>query len=172
MRLDPHGLFLNGPFAGLNMGTSRHFLPLLFALIATNCAATELNSHPTCKLLAPPPEAGENSVHAQLLKVYPRRSSLGKKFSGCQTIWLDPPGEAGAQDYPKSLIRLHFQSGTLVAAQMEGKLCRYTANGKAVGSNSSICPPEAPEAFLSEPPGCISDPKKRAMPNESCPSEQ
>jgi len=153
---------------------SRRLLLTLLAFIASACSAMEpsLSSHPTCQLASPPIEAGENAVHAQLLKVYPRKSTMGQQFTGCQTIWLYGPGESGAQNAPTDLMLLHFRNGHVVSARIEGRLCQYSESGKAEKSNSSACPNEAPEAFLSEPAGCISDPQQRANPSGKCKSEE
>jgi hypothetical protein len=97
---------------------------------------------------------------------------MGQKFTGCQTIWLHGPGEVGAQNSPTDLMRLYFQNGHVVATRLEGGLCHYSKSGRASKSNNSACPEEAPEAFLSEPAGCISDPKQRENPAGRCKNEE
>jgi hypothetical protein len=41
-----------------------------------------------CDLAVPPPESGESENHGDLMKVFPRRSSAGADFTGCQSMWI------------------------------------------------------------------------------------
>ena len=41
-----------------------------------------------CGLELPPEGAGEDAVHTALVKVFPRKSTVGSDYSGCQTAWL------------------------------------------------------------------------------------
>lgn len=44
-----------------------------------------------CELSAPPENAGEDFEHGVVIRIYPRANDIGKKYTGCQTMWM--PGE-------------------------------------------------------------------------------
>ncbi|NTV11628.1 MAG: hypothetical protein HGA47_12780 [Zoogloea sp.] len=139
---------------------------LAFLLVAACAQGAGVNADSTCKVLSPPREAGEGRVHAQLFKVFPRKSAIGGNFNGCQNIWLYPPGEAGARSAPSDVMRFYFREGKVVAAQIEGQLCEYEADSTPSKLHGAKCPRLAPEAIPSQPAGCV-----LTLPGSSSPDE-
>jgi hypothetical protein len=147
-------------------------LTTVAAALLLGCAQNSvLNAASTCHVAEPPELAGENAAHAQLFKVYPRRGSVGGDYSGCQTIWLYPPGEAGARSQPTTVMRYYFQRGNVVAVQFDGKVCKYTPAGAPLPGNTAECPDDAPEAMPSLPAGCVVNALRSASPTTRCNDE-
>jgi hypothetical protein len=142
-------------------------LALLTTLGLSACAANPFpGADPTCHIDSPPPDAGEIVDHAQLVKVYPRKATLGAQFNGCQNLWLYARGKDGASQPPVDSMRLYFEHGKVTAARIGGAMCRYAATGSPAAENGSVCPLVTLEAIPSQPAGCITGPRSRS--GESC----
>jgi hypothetical protein len=143
-------------------GATRTLGTLVVALLLVSGCANELASpmSPSCIATEPPKETGEFATHAQLAKVYPRKSQLGANYTGCQTIWLQKGNHV-------SIARLHLKSGTVIAMELPGQVCRYAA-AKSLPGNSAECPGTAPEVFPSEPAGCISSGQNKGHSGAEC----
>ncbi|HEU6454444.1 MAG TPA: hypothetical protein VN201_03155 [Roseateles sp.] len=110
----------------------------------------QADAEDTCAVDAPPADAGENAVHAALLKVYPRRASITPTYSGCQTLWLVTPSG------PQRQFRLRIRLGKVVQLESSsGETCQYAADALIAGSKTA-CPPEKPDLLRSLPPNCLS----------------
>ena len=143
-------------------GATRVNGALVVALLLVSGCTNELASSAplSCIATEPPRESGEFAAHAQLARVYPRKSQLGANYTGCQTIWLQEGNHV-------SIARLHLKSGTVIAMELPGQMCRYTA-GRSLPGNSSECASTAPEVFPSEPAGCISSGQNKSHSGAEC----
>ena len=134
----------------------RAFTAVLFGVLGLiGCAARPLmNAEPTCHIDSPPPDAGEGADHAQLFKVYPRKSALNAQFNGCQSFWLYARGIHGERQPPVDFIRIYFDHGKVAAARIGGATCRYDRTGSAAADDDATCP-RVMEAMPSQPAGCL-----------------
>ncbi|WP_407116044.1 hypothetical protein [Bradyrhizobium sp. LMG 9283] len=108
-----------------------------------------------CELVEPPADAGEDTNHGMVLRVYPRAKDIGPNYSGCQLLMV--------QSKEKWLVVLYTEvtAGDPIRVWSEfepapAKLaCRFKA-GKLVSGNEEICP--APQDLLTRSlaPGCVS----------------
>jgi hypothetical protein len=60
------------------------------SVAVSGCATVKVGAN--CELISPPDGAGVDGVHQTLLKIYPRKSSIGDSYSGCQTVWVIEDG--------------------------------------------------------------------------------
>ena len=127
---------------------SRHLIAYLVACMALACPTAYAAGNSNCTIGAPPAEAGDNEAHGQLLKVYPRASSVGSAYTGCQTIW------ARDGDRWKAILRTRFVRGAGVKLWTPEYTCDY-ASGRLKKRSSSECDDQAPTAALSMPAGCL-----------------
>ena len=146
----------------------RAFISLVLATLGLQACAADpaLNADPTCHIDAPLIDAGEGSVHAQMFKVYPRKSAIGAQFNGCQTLWLYARGSDGLNRAPVDFLRFYFANERVVAARIDGAMCRYSDAGIPEASNGAACPHTVPDAVPSQPAGCISASQPRS--DDSC----
>lgn len=105
-----------------------------------------------CNLTQPPAASGEYGAYGVFGKVYPRRSSIDQRYSGCQVFFAtegDGPlervwivevvrGETVRiwSDHPRSTLNCHYRAG------------------KLLGGSVGYCP--QPELMPSVPAGCMS----------------
>src|SRR5262245_48288118 len=107
-----------------------------------------------CTLASPPAEAGEESNHGMVLRVYPRAKDISAQYSGCQAFFVEYGGkwvvlsltEVAAGD-PLRVWSEHDPNDAAFS-------CRYS-KGKVVQGNPDTCP--APQFLLvkSLPLGCV-----------------
>lgn len=146
----------------------RAFIVIFLATLGLPAFAVDpvLTADPTCHIDSPPADAGEGADHAQLFKVYPRKSALGAQFNGCQNFWLYARGTDGLSHAPVDFARFYFVQGKVVAARIGGVICRYSKAGTPAADNGAACSGAAPEAMPSQPAGCMT--ASRAQSGESC----
>jgi len=144
------------------MRTSANIRFIWFCVLAIAAAAGHAQSEgSSCSLQKPPPDAGENAVHAKILKIHPRAKNIPSGFSGCQSVWLEaPPNWAIA-------FRLYFKGGRVVRLWTPEYECYYSG-GKLKKPSSSECGAEVPEPMRSEPAGCVSQHRDASRPIEEC----
>lgn len=106
-----------------------------------------------CELAAPPVASGEDRIHGNLIKVFPRKADMGDAYSGCQTVW-------GADNGVWSQIMVGiFEQGKLARMKVPSRpgdpieLC-LQKDGELIAGDPDVC--SAMEAFpySSAPPGC------------------
>ena len=116
-------------------------LVILVCLLPFGAAAADLipKSAPHCGVELPPATSGENSTHAILIKVFPRKASVGNDYTGCQTMWI----QRGI-DWEKFSV-MHFVQGKLQVwwsaedtKDSPGLYCRFS-NGKLLAGEPSGC---------------------------------
>jgi hypothetical protein len=122
-----------------------------------------------CELAEPPADAGEETNHGMVLRVYPRAKDIGPNYSGCQLLMM--------QNKEKWIVVLYTEvvSGDPVRVWSEfdpdpTKLaCRFNA-GKLVSGNEDVCP--APQDLLmrSLAPGCVSAIREEIIKGRSKPA--
>ena len=99
----------------------RAFIVLLLVAVALGlpaCATDPvLTADPTCRIDSPPADAGEGGDHAQLFRVFPRKSAMGAQFNGCQNFWLYARGSDGWHRAPVDFARFYFVHGRVVMSQ-------------------------------------------------------
>lgn len=123
---------------------------ILFLSATAACASPPLSN--TCAIKQPPSDSGEDFAHGVTLKVYPRASSMGKEFSGCQLFWM--PAEKNEW---RLLSVVEIQHGKATSfrdmATSEHFTCEYSAGVLKRGPKSQ-CP--VPEDLIhpSFPSGC------------------
>jgi len=133
----------------------------LCALVIAPTGAHAQSEDANCNLQKPPLDAGEDAVHAKILKIYPRAKNMPSGYSGCQSVWLEtPPNWALA-------FRMSFTGGHVVKLWTPEYECQY-AGGKLTKPSSPECGAEAPEPMRSEPAGCVSQHRDSSRPTEEC----
>lgn len=150
----------------------RTFIALLLAISSATAypADAAAGADPTCNVSTPPPDSGEGSAHSQLFKVYPRKSAIGARFNGCQSVWLYAPGRSGAASAPVEFMRFHFKHGKVVAVQIGNASCRYSRAGLPNSDNGPACPQTLPEVMPSQPAGCVQH--SRSNTSDTCDDDE
>ena len=120
-------------------------------LAMSGCSSFERAwSDPSCSVSVPPADAGVGASHAQMFKVYPRRSTLASSFTGCQVVWTYAPR---SQIQIQERARVLFLRGVPVAIESEGVRCEYK-DGKLAAGSPAACGASPPEAVPSMPAQC------------------
>jgi len=131
-------------------------LSLLFSLnVAAVAADTSAPQGANCALVAPPPEAGEETNHGVTLRIYPRIARIDAQYSGCQTLWA--PAKNGWEIVSVTQITAGDPMRVWsphASEDPERYACRYS-EGKVVSGKAATC--VAPESLLnhSVAPGCV-----------------
>lgn len=118
-----------------------------------------------CTLAAPPDASGEDKIHGNLIKVFPRKADMGNAYSGCQTVWSSDNGR-----WSEIMVGV-FELGKLTTMRVPSRpgdpieLC-LQKNGELVAGDPDVC--SAMEAFpySSAPPDCSTkqSENKKAVP--------
>jgi hypothetical protein len=104
-----------------------------------------------CQLATPPANAGEGLAQGLTVKVYPRRSQIDAKFTGCQTSWVEQRGHWMVMGVSA------FERGEAVGfwtPPPDTVTCKYK-DGQPVGAKPGTCPAHASLAVPSMAPGCV-----------------
>jgi hypothetical protein len=135
--------------------TAVAFALLLLVPLGVGHAAETRPQGKNCDLAEPPADAGEETNHGMVLRVYPRAKEIGPDYSGCQLLMM--------QSNEKWIVVLYTEviAGDPVRVWSEFEpdpakfSCRFKA-GKLVSGNEDVCP--APQYLLmrSLAPGCVS----------------
>jgi len=137
---------------------------LALLLLVTPRVSYAAEAHPqgkNCDLAEPPADAGEETNHGMVLRVYPRAKDIGPNYSGCQLLMMQSTEKWIVISYTEVIAGDPIR----VWSEFEpdpGKLaCRFKA-GKLVSGNEDVCP--APEFLLlrSLEPGCVSAIREQA----------
>lgn len=144
-------------------------LSFIFLLPTVAMASDPIpKSAPNCNIDLPPNEAGEDAVHATLIKIFPRKSSVVANYSGCQTAWLHT-GQAwekfSVMYFKKGQLRTWLSSEN--GAISHGIVCQYS-NGKLEAKQPPKC--YVPTAGLKSTfaPGCMAEMIESGRMDESC----
>lgn len=114
---------------------------LLLCLLPLSAVANDLipKSAPNCNIDVPPVGSGETSTHAILIKVFPRKSSVGSDYTGCQSMWINR-----GMDWEKFSLT-SFENGQLLVLwfakdekDSPGLYCRFS-NGKLLPKEPTDC---------------------------------
>ena len=103
-----------------------------------------------CQPASPPDGAGDEIVHAEVAKVYPRKKDIPRDYTGCQTTWIQ------AKRTWTVIGVAHFRTGEAVsywAPPPEDALCQYRA-GKVAGAHPERCPAATALPAASMAAGC------------------
>jgi len=161
----------------------KNFLSLFIIMwIVPLLAMAELSEIPlsedNCNLTNPPKESGEWALHGFPMKIYPRRSTMGKNYHGCQTLWIENDNKV------IMMLVYYFKDGKLQLSKERAKddpskniICQYIDN-KLITKNQDcrdveqrisrgLGPPKA-----SKPAGCLQKSKqaylKGQLPSLEC----
>lgn len=140
----------------------RHVVLALTLIPLPSLAAVTPFVGQNCQLAAPPAEAGEDNVSNQALKIFPRKKTLAKDYSGCLTVWA--PTVKGY-----SIVGTTKFAGGKPAefwSPYDKAPCKYT-NGKASGKPGQ-CPEYSSIVPRSMPNGCASKAMMARAPVPGC----
>lgn len=128
-----------------------------FSALAAGCSTLYPTDRPTgrnCSLGAPPAEAGEETGHGVFLQVFPRISSMGPRYTGCQAVFLT------TKDHPATLAWLvDVVDGDPVRLWSTDKsmssilACRFR-RGVLAGGDPKQCREASVRLLPSMPAGC------------------
>lgn len=141
---------------------------LALSLCSSSCSAVVAkgSQNDNCNFTSPPEDSGEDGIHGNLVKVYPRKSTMGDSYSGCQTVWaLDgehwKPAMIGV--FNKGEVT-RMKSPARPGSPVEKCLVR---SGVLVHGDKDICSALEVFPYSSAPANCISAEKSRDA--ASCP---
>jgi hypothetical protein len=129
------------------------------ALLSTVAAASQAEDSPrpvgaNCTLPTPPAEAGEESNHGMVLRVYPRARDIDASYSGCQAVFA----EHGGKWVVMSLTEIVSGDPLRIWSEHDPNnpafSCRYSGR-RVVRGDPATCPAPQFLLFQSLPPGCI-----------------
>ncbi|MYM28510.1 hypothetical protein GTP58_09265 [Duganella sp. CY15W] len=146
---------------------------VMSALLAFPVAAWSLHAKASvpplsnCELVAPPAASGEDSIHGNLVKVFPRRSKIDSSYTGCQTVWVNE------NKYWSVFMVGVFERGELVKMSVPSRpgdsieKC-LRKDGQLIAGDEDVC--SAMEAFpySSAPSGCSVLQSKDKKENPAC----
>jgi hypothetical protein len=106
-----------------------------------------------CNLTAPPAESGEEVSHGITLRVYPRASDIGSKYTGCQALFAPNGLEWVVISLTEVIDGDPVRIWSVHKSEDEVNDCRFR-KGKVIRGNPEKCP--VPEYLLvkSMAPGC------------------
>lgn len=133
----------------------RCLLTFAALLVSSAFAPAAIAARPTgenCTLTSPPSEAGEETNHGQVLRIYPRAKDIGPAYTGCQALfalqakkWLIVSLTEIVNGDP---VRVWSEDAQSVLA------CRYNS-GKVVAGDPEKCPMARFLLLKSMAPGCV-----------------
>ena len=134
----------------------RHALLVPMLLFCSAVFSAE-NSRPkgnNCDLVEPPAGAGDEMNHGVTLRIYPRAKEIGRKYSGCQTMWMP----AGQKWSVISMVEIDAGDPVRVWSPEipppAGTECRYK-KGRVVKGDQNHCPGANNLILKSLAPGCL-----------------
>ncbi len=110
-----------------------------------------------CALTQPPPSSGEWGEYRAFFQVYPRRSAIGRRYTGCQAVFASESTDSTM----KLFWLVHVVAGEPVRIWSDipnSQLNCHYQNRKLVNGSTGSCPEN--EKFLlfgSAPAGCSSN---------------
>lgn len=143
------------------------FLLGILLVAAIEAAAEPIPDATNCRLSSPPAESGEIANHGAIVKIYPRRSAIPAKYTGCQSTWV-----AIRQQWVRmSLVYIEEGDPTRIlgpdGVEPNLSLCRYQA-GELVAGSESVCPMGQFLIQSSMPPGCVAKSQKAGRIADGC----
>src|SRR5688572_28062558 len=107
-----------------------------------------------CDLAVPPKNAGEETNHGIILRIYPRARDMPKNYTGCQTLWMPH----GTKWQTISVVKIEGGSAVRIWSPDEVNLpdraCRYL-KGNIVRGDPNNCPSPDSLIMKSLPSGCV-----------------
>lgn len=134
-------------------------LALIFAIAALMSVSSQaFEARPqgiNCALKEPPAEAGEETNHGMVLRVFPRAKDIGAGYTGCQALMALYGGEWEVVLLTEVVAGDPVRVWSAHESDQRKLACRFN-NGKLVRGDEKVCP--APEFLLlkSLPAGCVS----------------
>jgi hypothetical protein len=95
-------------------------------------------SAPHCNVDQPPVTSGEDSTHAILIKVFPRKSNVGVGYTGCQTMWIKIDNQwnkFSVMYYDHGALNVWWNASD---KNNSGMFCRFE-NGKLLAGEEVYC---------------------------------
>lgn len=133
----------------------------LFPALAGGAELLIPDDAPNCRLNLPPLESGEQAIHGlpiqdAMLKVFPRRSQMTQRYTGCQTVWSHDGSK-----WVKTLTLYFVDRDLRVTRDHQSspdEYCQFIAGDLVKGVKERCARPDgATVPLTSMAPGCIQD---------------
>jgi len=110
-----------------------------------------------CNLIQPPSDSGEEGGHGFVLLVFPRTGNIGRKYTGCQSVFVKDAKQEVRLAWVVEVSRGDPIRMWSADEEMKRVLtCRYK-NRKLQSGGSSSCPDPSSLLLPTQPSGCFTE---------------
>jgi len=107
-----------------------------------------------CDLSSPPAEAGEETNHGMILRVFPRAKDIDSQYTGCQVLMVDYAGKWEVVALTEVVKGDPVRVWSAHESDQSRLACRFK-NGQLVRGDPNSCPEPRFLLAKSLAPGCV-----------------